>query len=218
MILALANWVRTHRGHTVVIGVVAIALVAGVCRGGGNPAIPPRDQASIDWLASTRPSFLARIDTFYQREVHYVAVSDHKATVADSTRAHTDSLRQRASELEAVAVALADTSSAWRVAALAWHQTADSLTVETDTLRAARDAEKAARLQADARAAAEHTRRDSSEDLNRRLANDVKAAHGGILRRLTARVGVSAGYGVVIANDGTVRHGPALQFGLKVWP
>jgi hypothetical protein len=215
--IALA-WIRAHRGAAAVYGLVAIAIIIGFARGSPAPKIPAREQKSIDWLDMTRPGFLARTDTLYRTEVKYVQAGEHKAAVADSTHVNVDSLRQRALIAEAVAFASRDTSTQWRAAALAWHQTADSLTTETDTLRASRDDEKAARLQADARAALVRVRLDSSEDLNRRLAKDVKGARGGILRRLADRVGVSAGYGVQMANDGTIRHGPTVSLGVKFWP
>lgn len=216
LVLARA-FVREH-WKWVGAGVVAFIVMISVGYCHPDPEIPERDRRSIDSLTIMKPSFDSTQTARAKAETVFVQRSARGAAVAAQTHESADSLRSVAIALQARAEATGDTLSQWRATALAWRRTADSLDVETDTLRSARDAEKAARLEADARAASERSRRLAAEDLIPRLVADVKGAKGGFLTRLRDRIGVQVGYGVQASADGQIHHGPTISAGVKVWP
>lgn len=172
--LALA-WIRAHVKPLLFISAALLVLAIAFCRPTPNP-IPPREQHSIDSLAITRSVFDSGQRARAKAETVYVAQSSRKAAVAEATHAATDSLREAAIVLQARAEAARDTSSAWRSAALAWHQTADSAIARGDTLASALQDERSARTLADQQVTAERARRMAVEDLNSRLARDVRTA------------------------------------------
>jgi hypothetical protein len=155
-----------------VILIVVIAIVLAHRRG-----IPVKDQHSLDSLAITKPIFNATQDTLVRRETLFVRRVDTLRTVVTRLETASNVLHARADSFATVSRVQSDS------AASKWHIAYDLRTAEVDTLRAALDsshaqwsAEHQARIAADTRASNATTRLAASEDLNSRLAADIKRA------------------------------------------
>lgn len=137
---------------------------------------PAKDQQTLDSLKITAPIFRAQQDTLVLRETSYVRRVDTLVRYADRLSAVATIIHRTADSLAVIAQHSTDSAHVW-------HAAYDARTMEADTLRKAlvesRDAvetERRARLLADTRANAATQRLTVTEDLNAKLANDIRSA------------------------------------------
>lgn len=175
--LALATLLRAHWKVTVVSVVLALAVVGfAFCRPHDNP-IPRKDAATLDSLVYTWPTYQAAQAAQVKIETTYVAKSNKAARVSDQSGHRADLIAVIADSLERVADASRDTSSRWHAVAVARDSEATAYKVSRDSARSALTEMTIAKAAADVRADSAEKRRSDSEDLNRRLAKDVKTAN-----------------------------------------
>jgi hypothetical protein len=155
------------------LAIVVLALVA-YCRPKPAP-IPRAEQKSLDSLEATKPAFSALRDTLILRETTYVTRSSINRAQAIAATQAADSLRERAIVAQRVAEAARDTSSAWRTVAQLRTAESDSLRSANGALVTALSDMNLARSAAVSRATAAEARLTASENLNARLAEDVRA-------------------------------------------
>lgn len=167
-------WIRAHRLATVAALLIIVLALVAYCRPKPAP-IPRAEQKSLDSLEATKPAFSALRDTLILRETTYVTRSVANRAQAIAATQAADSLRERAIVAQSVAELQRDTSSAWRAVA-------ELRTAESDSLRSANGAlvtalsdMNLARSAAASRATAAEARLAASENLNARLADDVRA-------------------------------------------
>jgi hypothetical protein len=137
--------------------------------------IPAPDQHTLDSLAITKPVFDSTTHALAERETIYVAR-------VDTVRVRIHALDTAARRLQTLADSLAGVAQAAHDSG-SWRAAYDARTEEADTLRraiaqrdTAFDFEHRARLDADQRADILTHRLTVSEDLNTRLADDVRRA------------------------------------------
>lgn len=172
--MSALTWIRAHRMATAAAVLIVVLALVAYCRPTPAP-IPRAEQKSIDSLEATKPAFSALRDTLILRETTFVARSVANRAQAIAATLAADSLREGAIAAQLVAEAARDTSSAWRTVA-------ELRTAESDSLRSANGAlvtalsdMNLARSAAVSRATAAETRLAASENLNARLADDVRA-------------------------------------------
>ncbi len=159
----------------VAIVAVFIVLTLRACRSSGNP-IPKADAHTIDSLADAKPAFTRTTDSIRTVIVHDTIVTTRTNRVAETLRASAVVEGRRADSLAALAREHADSARLWRAAY-------EERTTEADTLKAALVAKDSALVATrDALTGmtllyrADTARRVALEQLNARLANDVKTA------------------------------------------
>lgn len=151
------------------------ALYWTSCRPRATP-IPPKEQASIDSLNATSPFYHAQRDTLIVRETTFVRQSAiNRAGAIKSTRA-ADSLHAIANAAQRRAEAERDTSSHWHDVAILRGLENDSLRSANGGLLAALEQQTQARTAADARSSADSSRLAAVQNLNDRLAADLRRA------------------------------------------
>jgi hypothetical protein len=173
-------------GASATAGVLLIAAIVLAHRHG----TPAKDQHTLDSLQITKPIFQATQDSLAKRETTYAQHVDSLQTIITQLKTTSSVQHRRADSLAAIA-ARSSSSPAQRAeefvlddsAASRWHAAYDARTQEAATLRVSLDsstaqfnAEHQARLAADTRANNAMLRLVPSEDLNTRLAADVKKA------------------------------------------
>lgn len=175
--LALAKLLRAHWKVTVVSVALALAVVAfAFCRPRDNP-IPTKDAGTLDSLIYTWPTYQAAQVAQVKIETTYVAKSNQAARASDQAGHRADSIAVVADSLERVAKASDDTLSKWRVVAMVRDSEATAYRISRDSARSALTEMTIAKAAADVRADSAEKRRADSEDLNRRLARDVKTVN-----------------------------------------
>jgi hypothetical protein len=157
--------------RTVIVWLVLglIVLMMALCFRPPPPApVPPKDQHTLDSLAITKPVFDSIVKSLAVAETVYVARVDTLRLRTTIVQYHADTLRLIADSLAAIAQ---------------WKPAYEARTAEADTLRVAlvqKDTafalEHRALLAADQQANILTNRLTVSEDLNTRLAADVKKA------------------------------------------
>lgn len=165
-----------HRAPQLVLGAGALAMLAvAVWFLWPHPQpIPPKEQATLDSLRITKPAHDSVIHAAAKAETIYVRQSRQERGAAIVAARQADSLRRVAIAADAQAQAARDTSSRWYASAQAWHRTADTLAATNVRLANAYSAESTARVAADRQAAERATRETALEDVNARLATDLR--------------------------------------------
>jgi hypothetical protein len=159
------------------VGILAVVTVAAFawCRPTPTP-IPPKEQTSIDSLNVTSPFYRARRDTLVRVESVYVAASlKNRAGAINAARA-ADSLRDVAIAWQRTAEAQGDTSSRWYEVAKVRGIENDSLRSANGGLLAALEHQIRARTAADARSVLDSSRLAAVQNLNDRMAADLRRA------------------------------------------
>lgn len=161
------------------VGLVVATLVAVVIAVLSFPhrnATPKKDQNTLDSLRITHPMFEALRDTLILRETTYVRRVDTLVRYANQLDANASTLHKTADSLAGVARSLPETVTVWRRAYEVRSQEADTLRKALFVTRSALENEQQARAAADLRADATSARLTVSENLNTRLANDIRSA------------------------------------------
>jgi hypothetical protein len=156
----------------------AIMLIAIVTMLAHRRGIPAKDQHTLDSLQITKPIYDSTQRALAKTETTYVNRVDTLRIAVAARVAKASTLHARADSEAVVANHASPDSSAAK-----WHAAYDDRTREVVELRGALDsstaqwdAEHQARIAADLRATNAATRLTASEDLNTRLAVDVKRA------------------------------------------
>lgn len=160
-------------GASATAGVLLIAAILLAHRHG----TPAKDQHTLDSLQITKPIFQANQDSLVKRETLYVRRVDTLRTIVTRLVTTSNELHAQADSFAAVARVASDSAaSKWQMAYTLRTREADTLRAALDTTTKALDAEHQAHLAADLRADNASTRLTASEDLNARLATDIKKA------------------------------------------
>lgn len=165
--------------NPLIIALVSLVVLGALwwtsCRPKPTP-IPPKEQSSTDSLRITQRGFQAQRDTLIVRETTFVRQSAiNRAGAITSTHA-ADSLHALANAAQRVAEAERDTSSRWHDVAILRGLENDSLRSANGGLLAALDNQTQARTAADARSSADSSRLAAVQNLNDRLAADLRRA------------------------------------------
>jgi len=168
----------SRRTATIIGAIVAAVVILGVfafCRHEPTP-LPPAEQTSLDSLAASKPDYQAKRDTLVLRETTFVRQSREDRVRATRAEHAADSLRDLANRWQAAAIAQGDTVTAWYAIATVERHEGDSLRAANIALHRAATADSVARSAADARAESAERRLVASDDLNQRLARDLRQA------------------------------------------
>lgn len=175
VIAAVLAWAKGHWRAVVVVLVVLAGLLLALCHPKSNP-IPPKEQTSIDSMKATKPGFDSMQRVVKQQAARVVTRIVHDSAAAVTARAEADRYRRIADSALAVARAQHDTTSAAFVAADNATKEADKLRASNDTLSARLSEAHATILALTAQVTADSVRQNASDDLNARLANDLRHA------------------------------------------
>lgn len=182
--------------------VALVALSFAFCRPQPKP-VPPKEQKSIDSLTITKPTFDSTQHAVTEGAKKVITKIVHDSAAAVAARKIADDYRRIADSALAVARASHDTTSAAFVAAENATKEANQLRAMNDTLRSDLSIAK------DTIAALVHqikrdsTRQNATDDLNARLAADIRRGDGCRLawllacpsRKATAVVSATIGFG-----------------------
>ena len=175
ILLLVWTWLRGHWRVVVLAAVIGLALLLAFCRAKPNP-IPPKETKSLDSLDATKPTHDSVRKVVTDSATRVVTRIVHDSAAAVKARAEAERYRAVADSALAVARAQHDTTSAAFVAA-------DNATREAYVLRASNDtlSKRLAEAHGTIVLLTQQVTRDSirqraSDDLNARLANDVKTA------------------------------------------
>jgi len=161
----------------ILIAIVSVVLLGALwwtsCRPTPTP-IPPKEQTSIDSLNVTSPFYRARRDTFVRVESVYVAQSLRNRSGAMTSSHAADSLGALANVALRLAEAERDTSTHWHDVAILRGLENDSLRSANGGLLTALEQQTQARTAADARSSADSSRLAAVQNLNERLAADLR--------------------------------------------
>jgi hypothetical protein len=176
--IASAKWFLS-RGGFIALAVVAVGVGVAVafayCRPEPTP-IPRAEQFSIDSAKATRPAFDSTRRTSIRIESVYVAQSARNRLGATTAMHAADSLRGLAIAWQRAAEARGDTVSHWHDVAILRGIENDSLRSANGGLLSALEDETKARTAADSRVSLDSSRLAATENLNARLAVDLRAA------------------------------------------
>jgi hypothetical protein len=206
--MRIGPFLREHRVWLWPVGALLFVTVFLWLRPKPAP-IADRERTTIDSLMATKPAFDSqRVERIRAETVYVTRAAISRAAALQSIQS-ADSLRERAIVAQRVAEARGDTASQWRTVA-------DLRTAESDSLRSANGAlatalsdMNLARSAAVSRATAAEARLSASENLNSRLADDVRAGDRCRVllviscpsRRVAAAGGVIVGAAVVALID-----------------
>lgn len=169
------RWARAH-WRLVALGLVGLlASLLAFCHPRANP-IPPKEQTSIDSMHATKPGFDSTQRVIKQQAAKVVTKIVHDSTAAVVARREADRYRQIADSALAVARASHDTTSAAFVAADNATKEATQLRVANDTLSARLTEAHGTIVLLTDQLTRDSLRQRASDDLNARLARDVKTA------------------------------------------
>lgn len=171
----VGTWVRGHWRVVVIALVVLAGLLLAFCHPTPN-SIPPKEQTSIDSLKITKPGFDSTQHVVKQQAAKVVTKIVHDSAAAVRARAEADHYRRIADSALAVARAQHDTTSAAFVAATNATKEADQLRATNDTLTVRLSEAKTTIVALTDQIARDSLRQHASDDLNARLAKDVKTA------------------------------------------
>ena len=175
VLLLVWTWLRGHWRVVVLAAVIVLALLLAFCRPKSNP-IPPKETKSIDSLDATKPTHdsVRKAVTDSARKVVTRIIHDSAAAV--KARAEADHYRQVADSALAVARAQHDTTSAAFVAADNATREAYALRASNDTLTRRLTEAHGTIVLLSRQITRDSIRQRASDDLNARLAKDVKTA------------------------------------------
>lgn len=169
-------WLRAHwKVVAIGLGVLVGSLWFAFCRPRPNP-IPPKEQTTIDSMAATKPHFDSTRHGVVDSARKVVTRIVHDSAAAVRARAEADQYRRLADSALAVARAQHDTTSAAFVAAENATKEAEQLRASNDTLTHRLSESKQTILALTEQVGRDSSRLAASENLDARLARDVKTA------------------------------------------
>jgi hypothetical protein len=167
--------VRYWKPAAIAGALVAVAIWFAYCRPKPN-VIPAREQFSIDSGKVTKPAFDSTQHAAIQSATTVITKIVHDSGAVVAARAEADQLRHVADSALAVARQLHDTSSAAFVAAENATKEADRLRASNELLAADLHVAKDTIVALVQQIRRDSTRQHATDDLNARLARDVKTA------------------------------------------
>ena len=175
ILLLLWTWLRGHWRVVVLAAVIGLALLLAFCRPKSNP-IPPKETKSLDSLDATKPTHDSVRKVVTDSATRVVTRIVHDSAAAAKARAEADHYRRVADSALAVARAQHDTTSAAFVAADNATKEANQLRVSNDSLSKRLTEAHGTIVLLTQQITRDSIRQRASDDLNARLANDVKTA------------------------------------------